>query len=83
MLKGEPLCTIAGKITNMGDSMVVPLVAQTVKNLPAMLDTQVQSLGREHPLEEVRLPIPISCLENYMDRGAWWAIVHGISKNWT
>ena len=32
--------------------MVVSLVAQTVKNLPAMLDTQVQSLGREYPLEE-------------------------------
>ena len=22
-----------------------------------------------------------SCLENHMDRGAWWAIVHGITKN--
>ena len=26
--------------------------AQTVKNLPAMQETQVQSLGREDPLEE-------------------------------
>ena len=24
-----------------------------------------------------------SCLENLMDRGAWWAIVHGVAKNWT
>ena len=24
-----------------------------------------------------------SCLENSMDRGAWWAIVHGAAKNWT
>ena len=24
-----------------------------------------------------------SCLENSMDRGAWWAIVHGVAKNWT
>ena len=30
----------------------VSLVAQTVKNLPAMQETQVQSLGREDPLEE-------------------------------
>ena len=29
------------------------LVAQTVKNLPAMQDTRVQSLGWEDPLEEV------------------------------
>ena len=30
----------------------VPLVAQTVKNLPAMQETQVQPLGGEDPLEE-------------------------------
>ena len=24
----------------------------------------------------------ISCLENSMDRGAWWAIVHEVSKSW-
>ena len=23
------------------------------------------------------------CLENPMDRGAWWAAVHGIAKSWT
>ena len=28
------------------------LVAQTVKNLPAMLETQVRSLGQEDPLEK-------------------------------
>ena len=30
----------------------LPLVAQTVKNLPAMQETQVQSLGREDPIEK-------------------------------
>ena len=24
-----------------------------------------------------------SCLENPMDRGTWWAIVHGVAKSWT
>ena len=24
-----------------------------------------------------------SCLENLMDRGVWWAIVHGVAKSWT
>ena len=28
-------------------------------------------------------PLWFSCLENSMDRGAWWAIVHGITKSWT
>ena len=27
-------------------------------------------------------PLQYSCLENPMDRGAWWAIVHGVAKGW-
>ena len=27
-------------------------------------------------------PLQDSCLENSMDRGAWWAIVHGVAKSW-
>ena len=25
-------------------------------------------------------PFQYSCLENSMDRGAWWAVVHGVTK---
>ena len=28
-------------------------------------------------------PLQYSCLENLMDRGAWWATVHGVAKSWT
>ena len=28
-------------------------------------------------------PLQCSCLENPMDRGAWQATVHGVSKSWT
>ena len=28
-------------------------------------------------------PLQYSCLENPMDRGAWWAMVHGVTKSWT
>ena len=28
-------------------------------------------------------PLQYSCLENAMDRGAWWASVHRIAKSWT
>ena len=28
-------------------------------------------------------PLQYSCLENPMDRGAWWAKVHGLTKGWT
>ena len=28
-------------------------------------------------------PFQYSCLESPMDRGAWWATVHGVAKSWT
>ena len=58
------------------------LVAQTVKNLLAMQDTRVRSLGQEEPPggEHGNL-FRYSCMENPMDRGAWQAIVHGAAKN--
>ena len=28
-------------------------------------------------------PLQYSCLENLMDRGAWWATVHRVTKSWT
>ena len=28
-------------------------------------------------------PLQYSCLENPMDRGAWWAMVHGVTESWT
>ena len=28
-------------------------------------------------------PVQYSYLKNPMDRGAWWATVHGIAENWT
>ena len=28
-------------------------------------------------------PLQFSCLENSMDRAAWWATVHGVAKSWT
>ena len=46
------------------------LVAQMVKNLPAMQETRVQSLGQEDPLEK-EMATHSSCLENPMEGGAW------------
>ena len=28
-------------------------------------------------------PLHYSCLKNSMNRGAWWATVHGVAKSWT
>ena len=35
------------------------------------------------PEEGNSIPLQYSCLGNPMDRGAWWATVHGIAKSWT
>ena len=59
------------------------LVAQMVKNLPAMQETRVQSLGREDPLDKGMATHSCFCLENPMDRGAWCATIHGVAKSQT
>ena len=59
-------------------------MAQTVKNLPAMWGDlgSVPSFGRFFG-EENGNPLQYSCLETSMDRGTWWATVHGVAKSWT
>jgi len=60
------------------------LVAQLVKNLPAMQETWVPSLGWEDPLEEgMATHSSILAWRIPMDREAWWATVHGVAKSWT
>jgi len=60
------------------------LVVQTIKNLPAMWETWVQSLGWEDILEEgMATHSSILAWRIPIDRGAWWAVVHGFAKNRT
>ena len=62
-------------------------MAQQVKNLPAMQETQethVRSLGWEDPLEEgMATYSSVLAWRIPNDRGAWWATIHGIAKSWT
>ena len=58
------------------------LVAQMVKNLSAMQEIQVWSLGREDPLKKgMDTQFGILCLENSLDKEAWQATVHGVTKS--
>ena len=60
------------------------LVVQTVKKLPAMLETWVWSLGWEDPLKEgMATHSSILALKNPTGRGAWQAAVHRVTKSWT
>ena len=45
---------------------------------------QFRSLGQEDPPGEGNgTPLQSACLENPVDRGAWWAIVHRVAESWT
>ena len=49
-----------------------------------MWETWVQSLGwEESPGGGHGNPLQCSCLENPVDRGAWWATVHGVAESHT
>ena len=62
--------------------MEYSLLAQMVKNLPAMRETWVQSLGWEDPLEEgMATHSSILVWRIPMDKGAWRATVHGVAES--
>ena len=55
-----------------------------VKNLPGMWETWVGSLGRKNPPEkDMATHSSILAWRIPKDRGAWWAIVHGVIKTQT
>ena len=59
-------------------------MAQIVKNLPAMQETWVQSLGWDNPLEkEMASQSGVLAWEIPMDKGAWQATAHEVAKSQT
>ena len=59
-------------------------MARTIKNPPAMQETQVRSLSQEDPLEEgMATHSSILAWRIPMDREAWWATIYEVTKIWT
>ena len=57
-------------------------MAQTVKNLPVMRETRVQSLGQEDPLEKgMATHSSILAWRIPLEREAWWDTVHGVTES--
>jgi len=66
-------------VTDLG--VGASLVAQLVKNTPAVLETWIRHLGWEDPLEEsMATHSSVLAWRIPMDRGAWQAAVHGVTK---
>ena len=58
------------------------MVAQMIKNPPAMQETWVRPLGWENPPEkDMATCFSILAWRIPRDRGAWWATVHGIAES--
>ena len=71
-------------ITRSNGTSRASLVAQMIKNLPAIQETRIPSLDQEDsPGEGNAYPLQYSCLENSTGGGAWWATVHIIAKSRT
>ena len=58
-------------------------MAQMVKNLPAMQETGVQSLGQEDPLEKEMATHSSILAWRIPWTGLWWAAAHRVAKSWT
>ena len=81
-----PKCHLPGKPhSTLGEPPgQASLVAQSVRNSPAVRETWVQSLGWEDPLEEgMATHFNILAWIIPIDRGAWRATVHGVAKSRT
>ena len=82
---------IPGSGRSLGEGIGYPLqyswaslVAQTVKNPPAIQETWFESLDWEDPLEEgMATHSSILAWRIPRDRGAWQDVVHGVAKSWT
>ena len=60
------------------------LVAPDGKEVAYNAGDGVQSLGWEDPLEKgMATHSSILAWRNAIDRGAWWATIHGVTKSWT
>ena len=72
-------------MTNIYSQVQASQVALVVKNLSANA-RDIRGMGlipERSPREGNGNALKYSCLENSMDRGAWWAIVYGVTKSRT
>ena len=80
---GEGLC-VGTRCFSGGSIKNVPVIQETwVRSQETRVRSQ-ETLGWEDPLKKgMATHSNILAWRNSMDKGAWWAIVHEISKSWT
>ena len=68
---------------NNGDSKVVLVIKNPPANAGDIRDAGLIPVSGRSPGGEHGNPLQYSCIENPMDREAWWAIVHRVAKSQT
>ena len=58
-------------------------ITKEMQTLNETLHIELTVMFHHIPGEGNGNPLQSSCLENFMDRGAWWATVHGVAKSQT
>ena len=81
ILSSAMLWNIIMMILTNGASQVMLMVKNLPDNSGDIRDMGSISGWGRFPGEGNGKPLPCSCLENPMDRGAWQAIVHGVAKS--
>ena len=66
-----------------GASQVVLVVKKLLANAGNIRDLGLIPGWGRSPGGEHGTPLQYSCLDNHMDRGVWWAIVHRVAKSQT
>ena len=62
---------------------LLDITSQLVKNLRAVWETWVRCLACKGTLEDMGTHSSFLAWRIPMERGAWWATVHGVTKSWT
>ena len=68
---------------NVCDICSFPDDSDSKESVCIMGDLGLISGSGRSPGEGNGYPLQYSCLANSMDRGDWWATVHGVTKSWT
>ena len=80
-----------GVIVDIEGNLQLGQVVLMMSIISIVIGTVIAFLSSRIPLKPVnklinkmnRLALQYSCLENSMDRGGWWATVHGVTNSWT
>ena len=80
---GLSLLGAATVIQWIEDAVQHLIISHTTENYPAPMSTVGFLGGAVVNGEGNGTPLQYSCLENPMDRGAWWATVHGVARRRT